>query len=121
MIEWDAELIEDHPNELIAWCSMEDADVPNSGRVQFRPAPDGRGTELVVSLDYDPPAGKLGRTIAKLFGKEPGQQVGGDLRRLKQILETGEVVRSEGTLDGNFAPQRPAQPPDVRGRHAAAA
>src|SRR5438477_5466777 len=55
MIEWDAELIEDHPNELIAWCSVEDADVPNSGRVQFRPAPDGRGTELVVALDYDPP------------------------------------------------------------------
>jgi uncharacterized membrane protein len=113
-VEWDAEIVEDQPNERIAWRSLPDADVPNSGWVEFKPAPGGRGTEVHVALRYDPPAGKLGALVAKLFGEEPSQQIGDDLRRLKQLMETGEVVRSEATPAGQGAPfltQRPAQAP----------
>jgi uncharacterized membrane protein len=110
--EWNAEVTEDRPNELIAWRSVEPSEVHTSGRVQFRPAPDGRGTEVIVDLEYQAPGGPLGRKLAQLMGKEPGQMVGGDLRRLKQVLETGEVIRSEATLESNYAPQRPAQHPE---------
>jgi len=111
-VEWDAETTEDVPNERIAWRSLPDADVPNSGNVEFRPAPGDRGTEIHVQIHYDPPAGKLGAFVAKLFGEEPSQQVGDDLRRLKQVLEVGEVVRSEASPEGQGRPylaQRPAK------------
>jgi uncharacterized membrane protein len=116
-VEWDAEIIEDRPNELIAWRSLEGADVQNAGSVRFSPAPGGRGTEVRVSMRYDPPAGVIGATIAKLFGEEPSQQVGDELRRLKQVLETGEVVLSEAVVNGARIKQHPAQPPEqVPGR-----
>jgi uncharacterized membrane protein len=103
-VEWDAETIEDVPNERIAWRSLADADVANSGVVEFRRAPGDRGTEVHVQIHYDPPAGKLGQVVAKLFGEEPAQQVGDDLRRLKQVLEVGEVVRSEASPEGQARP-----------------
>jgi uncharacterized membrane protein len=113
-VEWDAEVVEDKPNERIAWRSLEGSQVPNSGAVWFTPAPGGRGTEVRVELGYDPPGGALGKLVAKLFGEEPQQQVTDDLRRLKQVLETGEVVRSEGSPEGTRSlrqvKQRPAQP-----------
>jgi uncharacterized membrane protein len=93
-VEWAAEIVEDLPNQAIGWRSMDNADVPNSGRVRFTPAPGGRGTEVHVELDYDPPAGVVGATIARLFGAEPSQQVESDLHRFKQMLEVGEVVHS---------------------------
>ncbi len=111
-VEWDAETIEDVPNQRIAWRSLPDADVTNSGSVEFRRAPGDRGTEIHVEIRYEPPAGKLGTLVAKLFGEEPSQQVGDDLRRLKQVLETGEVVRSEASPEGQGRPylaQRPAK------------
>jgi uncharacterized membrane protein len=114
-VEWDAETIEDRPNERIAWRSLPDADVANSGTVEFRPAPGNRGTEIHVEIEYKPPAGKLGTLVAKLFGEEPAQQVGDDLRRLKQVLETGEVVRSEASPEGQGRPyiaQRAAKAQD---------
>jgi len=110
-VEWDAEIIQDTPNELISWRSLRDADVDNAGSVRFRPAPGGRGTEITVELNYEPPAGRLGRMIAKLMGEEPGQQIKDDLRKFKQIMETGEVVLSGGGSDGSHVVQRPAQPP----------
>jgi uncharacterized membrane protein len=68
-------------------------------------------------MRYDPPAGVIGATIAKLFGEEPSQQVGDELRRLKQVLETGEVVLSEAVVNGARIKQHPAQPPEqVPGR-----
>src|SRR5207237_3055072 len=82
-VEWDAETTENRPNELIAWRSVEGADVTNAGVVRFVAAPGGRGTEIHVDLRYEPPAGKLGKLVAKLFGEEPSQQVEGDLRRFK--------------------------------------
>lgn len=113
-VEWDADVVDDIPNELIAWRSTGDADVPNSGSVRFRPAPGNRGTEVIVEVDYQPPGGAIGDTIARLFGEEPQQQIKDDLRRFKQVVETGEVVRSDGSPDGTAAknqlPSRPAQP-----------
>jgi uncharacterized membrane protein len=99
-VEWDAEVITDTPNELIAWRSLAGSDVANKGSVKFADAPGGRGTEVRVEFLYDAPAGQLGAAIAKMFGEEPHQQLTDDLRRLKQVLEAGEVVRSEGRLEG---------------------
>ena len=113
-VEWDAELTEDRPNELIAWRSLEGADVENSGSVRFEPAPGNRGTIVRVEIDYNPPGGALGAAVAKLFGEEPGQQAQESLRCLKQVMETGEVVVSEGTVwDNGLLTQRPAQPIDI--------
>jgi len=94
-VEWEAEIINDVENELIAWQSVEDAEVANAGSVRFTPAPGGRGTEVRVTLSYTPPAGKLGALVAGLFGEEPGRQVADDLRRFKQLLEAGEVPTNE--------------------------
>jgi len=107
-VEWDAETIEDRPNELIAWRSLPDASIPNSGTVRFKDAPGDRGTEIHVELRYQPPGGKLGSLIAKLFGEEPEQQVKGDLRRFKQVMETGEIVHSDASIHSGT---HPAQPP----------
>jgi uncharacterized membrane protein len=112
-VEWDAEITEDRPNERIAWRSLEGADVDNSGSVRFVKAPGGRGTEVHVEMRYDPPGGPIGAAIAKLFGQAPEQQLKDDLHHLKQVMETGEVVLSEGTFDGSSLVQRPAQPPPI--------
>ncbi|GAA1204688.1 SRPBCC family protein [Pseudonocardia alaniniphila] len=113
-VEWDAEIIDEAPTEKIAWRSTGNVDVPNTGTVRFVPAPDGVSTEVHVVLAYDIPGGTVGKTVAKYFGEEPHQQLDDDLRRLKQVLETGEVVRSDGAPWGKRArkefPQRPAQP-----------
>lgn len=113
-VEWTAELTEDQPNELIAWRSIEGSDVHNEGRVQFLDALGDRGTEIHVEMRYDPPAGAVGKAIAKLFIEEPGQQIAGDLRRFKQVMELGEVVRSEATYKGQRVRQHPGQPPEER-------
>lgn len=110
-VEWEAETTEDRPNELIAWQSLPGSDVQSRGRVTFCEAPGGRGTEVKVEMEYTPPAGMLGEKVAALFGKDPKQTLREDLRRLKQVLETGEVVISEGALYGPTFPQRAAKPP----------
>jgi uncharacterized membrane protein len=110
-VEWDAEITEDRPNELIAWRSLEGADVDNSGSVRFEPATGGRGTVVHVEMEYNPPGGVLGALVAKLFGEEPGQQAQESLRTLKQVMETGEIIVSDGTVwDNGLMTQRPAQP-----------
>ena len=115
-IEWDAEVVEDRPGERISWRTVgKDTDVEHSGTVSFVPAPGDRGTEVHVTLSYDPPGGKAGAIFAKLFGEEPGQQIANDLRRFKQVLEVGEVVRSEASPEGagqGIRRQRAAQPLD---------
>ena len=88
-VEWDARVTEDQPNALIAWTSEEGADVPNSGRVEFRDA-GARGTVVTATILYDPPAGVVGKLIAKLFQREPAIQARRDLRRFKQLMEAGE-------------------------------
>ena len=96
-VEWDAEIAEDVPGKRIAWRSAEGSSVENAGTVRFRPAPGARGTEIHVELRYQPPLGALGAVVAKLFGEEPNQQLADDLRRFKQLLETGEIARSDGS------------------------
>lgn len=90
-VEWDATITEDQPNERIGWRSDPDAAVRNIGWIEFRRAPGDRGTEVRAAIAYEPPAGQLGRLVAQLWGEEPGKQAHDDLRRLKQVLETGEV------------------------------
>lgn len=99
-VEWDAEVIKDEPNHLIAWASIEGADVDNSGFVRFMPAPGDRGTEVKVVMEYEIAGGKLTAALAKLFGEEPEQQVGDELRRFKQLMEAGEIATTEGQPRG---------------------
>ena len=95
-VAWDAEIINEIPNRLIAWQSLPGADVSSAGSVRFEPALGGRGTEVRVNLDYNPPAGVFGATVAKLFGEEPQIQIAEDLRRFKNLMETGETPTVEG-------------------------
>lgn len=97
-LEWDAVLVEDIPGEVIEWRSVEDADVKNSGRVEFRDSTNGRGTIVTVTITYDPPAGALGKTFAKVFRREPKIQARQELKRFKQLMETGELPTSERSL-----------------------
>lgn len=107
-VEWDAALVEDIPNEVISWHSIEGGGVTNAGTVRFKPAPRGRGTEVHVHIDYEPPGGKITAALAKLFREEPGQQVQDDLYAFKQVMETGEVLYSDASL---FGEPHPACPP----------
>jgi len=113
-VEWDAEITADVPGERIAWRSVAGSEVDNTGSVRFVPAPGDQGTELHVDMRYSPPAGAVGATIAKLFGEEPQVQLKDDLRRFKNIVETGEIVRSDGSPEGPLGrrqlKQRPAHP-----------
>lgn len=99
-VEWDADIVNEQENYFIAWASVEGADVDNSGFVRFQPGPQGRGTEVKVVIEYNPPGGAIGAGLAKLFGEEPEQQVGDDLRRFKMIMETGEIATTEGQSSG---------------------
>jgi uncharacterized membrane protein len=99
-VEWDAEIINDRPNEMIAWRSLEGSEVGTAGSVHFAPAPGGRGTEVHVSLKYDPPLGKVGSWAAWLLGEEPNLQVREDLLRLKQLMEAGEIATVAGQPSG---------------------
>lgn len=99
-VEWDAEVVSDQENKLIAWASVADAEVDNSGFVRFRPSFNDRGTEVKVVLEYNPPGGALTAAVAKLFGEEPEQQIRDDLNRFKQLMETGEIATIEGQTSG---------------------
>ena len=126
-VEWDAEVTEDRPNELIAWRSLEGSEVETKGSVRFEPAPGERGTIVRVELEYTPPGGALGAAVAWLSGVDAGQQAQESLRCFKQVMETGEVVVSDGTVwDNGLLTQRPAQPASSEelaraSRHAAGA
>ncbi|WP_414754556.1 SRPBCC family protein [Anabaena sp. CCY 9910] len=99
-VEWDADILEDRENEFISWASAEGADVENSGFVRFQKAPGDRGTEVKVVLEYNPPGGALAAVVAKLFGEEPEQQIGDELRRFKMLMEAGEIATTEGQPSG---------------------
>ena len=96
-VEWDAEIINEIPNKVLAWRSLPGGDVVSAGSVTFEPARQDRGTQLTVTLQYAPPAGSLGKLVAGAFGREPSQTIREDLRRLKQILEAGEIARGAGS------------------------
>jgi uncharacterized membrane protein len=96
-VEWDAEIIHEEPNRLISWRSVHEATVPNAGSVHFDESTGDRGTVVRVVLEYQPPAGRLGQLVAKLFGEEPDIQVREDLRRFKAMMEAGEVPNSRAS------------------------
>jgi uncharacterized membrane protein len=107
-VEWDAEIVNDVEDELIAWRSLPGADIGNAGSVRFKPAPNG-GAEVQVTLEYDPPAGELGAALARFLGEDPERQVEEDLQRFKRAIESGEAstdlnvvqksTRTTGPLD----------------------
>lgn len=99
-VEWDAEIINEIDNELIGWRSLPGASVDNAGSVRFEDAAGGRGTQVRVALQYNPPGGVLGALVAKLFGEEPEQQISEDLRRLKAMVESGQVANNTGQASG---------------------
>jgi uncharacterized membrane protein len=103
-IGWDAEILEERANDFILWCSLPGGSVDHRGSVEFRQAPFARGTEIIVSLDYRPPAGKAGALFARLFGENPEQQIREDLRRFKQLMEAGEIPTTEGQPSGRRSP-----------------
>lgn len=94
-IEWDAELVNEIPGELVAWKTVGDSDVAHAGSVHFRDAPGGRGTEMRTVIDYEPPGGRLSGMLAaftRLFGQAPDSKLRQDLRRFKMRLEAGDVA-----------------------------
>jgi len=98
-VDWEAEIINEIPHELIGWRSIDGSKVDNAGSVHFTPAAD-RGTEVKVILRYDPPAGVFGAAVSRILGEDPAVNVQEDLRRLKMLLETGEVATTEGQSAG---------------------
>jgi uncharacterized membrane protein len=108
-VRWEAEVINEIDGELIGWQSTENADVASAGSVRFNPAPHG-GTEIIVHLQYEPPAGRLGGWVASVFGEEPSQQIREDLRRLKALVETGEIPHTDRQPSGRAARRRLLRP-----------
>ncbi|HEV2292848.1 MAG TPA: SRPBCC family protein [Tepidisphaeraceae bacterium] len=104
-LEWDAEITAEEPNRMIAWRSLESADVHNSGAIRFAPALGERGTEVHVFMDYIPPAGVLGNWIAKLFGENPSRVIREDLRNFKRLMEIGEILTIIGQPHGTCTGQ----------------
>lgn len=102
-VEWDAELTEDWQNRRIAWRSLPGSTIENEGHVDFEEATGGRGTVVRVEMRYNPPGGKAGATVAKLLGQAPEKQIAVDLLRFKQLLETGEIAKTEGQPTGRGA------------------
>ncbi len=95
-VEWDAEIVEDIPGRLLRWRTIGEPDVRHGGSVEFRPASGGRGTVAEVHLAYEPPGGGAGAALAKMLGDDPRQQIREDLRRFKQLVETGEIATIVG-------------------------
>lgn len=98
--EWEAEIVEDTPNQFIAWRSVGEADLPNWGSVRFSPRAQGKGTEVKVELEYYTPGGILGSVAAKFLGSHPEQQLDQALRRFQQLMETGEIATTRGQPAG---------------------
>jgi uncharacterized membrane protein len=113
-IRWNSEITTDRPNSLIAWRSVEDSDLKSRGEVLFEPARGGRGTVVTVKMDYDLPAGQLGKAVAWLTGKSPDLHVRLTLVRFKQLMETGEIAtrqsHREQEPEARIQDNRPRQP-----------
>jgi uncharacterized membrane protein len=94
-VELVSEITEDIPGERIAWTSSEGSDVDHEGWIEFKDNAFGRGTEVRLFISYDPPAGAIGKVVAKVMQREPRVQARRELRRFKQLMETGEVSTSK--------------------------
>jgi len=100
LVEWNAEIINEVPNKVIGWRSIEGSDVVSAGSVHFEEAGPGRGTHVRVRMQYSPPGGKVGAAVARLFGRDAASEIREDLRRFKQLVETGEVPAPRGQPRG---------------------
>lgn len=103
-IEWDAEIVTEHENQLLAWQSLPGSALATAGSVRLQKALGGRGTILRISLKYDPPGGRVTATIANLLGRGLETDVRDDLRKFKQLMETGEVATTAGQPTGQCLP-----------------
>jgi len=91
-LEWDAEIINERPGEMLAWQSLPGAQVQNAGTVRFAPAKSGIGTTMTVVLQYQPPGGRLGAAVASIFGESPEAQLEADLARFRDWVEAEPVI-----------------------------
>jgi uncharacterized membrane protein len=114
-VEWDAEVLTDVPNETISWHSVDSSEVDNTGTVRFRRAAGDRGTEVQLEVTYKPKGGPLGQKLAKFFAAVPKTQLMNDLRRFKQIMETGEIVKSDASAVEGMHPARPPKFSELEG------
>jgi uncharacterized membrane protein len=117
-VAWEVQLVEDRPNQLLSWQTIGISDVTGTGRVEFVPAPGGRGTEVRANISYQPPGGALGAKIARVFRDVPGVKIENQLNVFKQIIETGEEVHSDSSIHKGM---HPAQPSAESARYRAAA
>ena len=112
-VGWDAEITRDDPNALIAWRSLDGSDIQTTGQIRFAKGLGDRGTEVHVDMDYVPPAGRLGKWIATIFGQNPQRLIREDLRNFKRLMEIGEILTIEGqprgTCGGQGKPYRESQ------------
>lgn len=108
--EWDAEVSEELPNELLVWRSVPGSEVTTSGKISFVPAVRGQGTEVHVELRYGATSRDLGSRLERLFGNDPETQLENDLRRFKQVIETGDIVHSDASIHRG---PHPARPPSI--------
>ena len=99
-LEWDSEATEDRGNHRLEWQSLPGSDVGVKGEALFLAAPGNRGTEVTVTMAYEPPAGKLGAAVATFIGANPEQQLRETLRRFKELMEAGEIATIEGQASG---------------------
>ena len=103
-VEWDAEITRDEPNSIIAWRSLPGSTIDTTGEIRFAPAAGDRGTQVSVSMDYNPPGGRLGHWVTSMLGENPKRVVREDLRNFKRVMEIGEVLTIEdqprGTCTG---------------------
>jgi uncharacterized membrane protein len=113
-VEIETEITREVENELIEWRSVEGSDIETEGRVTFEDAPGDRGTRVGLMIAYDAPGGELGRAIAKLFLREPETQARHDLKRLKMLMETGEIATSARRRDGTRAAEQAAKQKEAR-------
>jgi len=99
-LEWTSEITTDRPGEELGWRTLDDSGAANAGSVRFEVAPAGRGTIVRVSLHYSPLGGALGAGLVKLLGHDPQSRIREDLRRFKQVMETGEIPTTQGQPTG---------------------
>jgi uncharacterized membrane protein len=104
-VEWDARIINEVENKVIGWQSLEGSMISTAGSVNFDE--DAHGTRVTVHLQYNPPGGRAGAAIARIFGEEPNQTIREDLRRFKQLMEAGEIPTTEGQPSGRHARKTP--------------
>jgi uncharacterized membrane protein len=102
-VTWEAEIVDEEPGRVLAWRTVGDADVRHGGRVEFFEATGNRGTVVAARMSYESPVGNLAPALAKLFGEDPETQVREDLRRFKQLIETGEIPTVVGQSTGRDA------------------